>query len=1795
MFKKSVSILLCFLMIFMSVNWTVIAKDLSNNADTEQSQTETIEEFLTMNSLESQDVMVTKNSSSESEMVQSNSAVDNFVIEPGKNYKIENLGNEDIEIGKDNFYTPIDYSQKVTSSGNYKSCVYNIQTLSIKIEQKSTMYINLTNAGDSAITCTVPSGVLGGTLSVNECENPALCLYTIEPEKNYSVENMTKEELKIYKDDFYNTADNAYQSTVTGEFKNYDYNEQTLDYTIPAKNRLNINVTAGKELPESFKLFVPYEWNGDKIILSERENPALCLYTIDPEKNYSLENTTKEKLKIQKDDFYNTADRAYQSIITGEFKDYAYNEQTLDYTIPAKNQMNINVTEGKELPESFKLFVPYEWNGDKVIVSERENPALCLYTIEPEKNYSVENTTKEELKIQKDDFYNTADRAYQSTISGEYKDYAYNESSLGYTIPTKNRLNINVTAGKELPESFKLFVPYEWNGDKVILSERENPALCLYTIEPEKNYTVENTTKEELKIQKDDFYNTADRALQSTITGESKEYAYNERALDYTIPAKNRLYINITAGKELPESFKLFVPYEWNGDKVVLSEHENPALYCFTLEPLEAIIFNNSTKQNYQIGINQGTYKYTHKNALGKLIDQGSDDANNITLDRNKITIIQNPRDSVLKGYFPYGWTNDIKAERSDSPEDYSPAYIEYTLKRQLSSETGETLQTTDISVNYEITAFNKTKNKSIMLVDQAPYLFFNSSEIKAGDTIAVTLKHKKDETQEETFDVVMGADNKAKAGFSVIDKGGIKATLRSENKDQSPVGIFFDESGNRVYTVEAYSNGNLQQMYLPQGKYTLMAMIGSSYLWRLENLQSYVDFGLVEGQHYVKQEFTVQNGRIQNLGEIKVPSYDESVLSFLDREQTSIATNVDSSYAGGLIEVRIAYAFKETNQNITNSEIVLTLPKAADLSGESIVLNGERVADYQINGQQVSIPVSGRSGVLKLFIKPNASMDLKTDAEIQFTSKNKILKETIGTAEISVPVVTLNTNTVTNTKDIEVSGAVDPGKYVVIYDGDIEIGTIMALKNGTYQGKVSLNKPYEGSVHAIKASVYDIEKDASTVVSQQVTYKTSGAVLTAFKAFVSEHGSIQEFDLLKEDTDKELAYFWPLDPMTFSMKYENSDKIESVYVTSQKNGETKKIKAVYDRQKDEWIASGFFDPNNKNYVPGILGTECELKNEEIIVDLNQQINLKEEKEKLPDIWKGSTATNVTQTGNTYTADLVLADDAHTTIPVEYKYQQTTNYTAKDDSKIVADGYKKIKTVDGTKAFCRIETKDTGYTYSIVQEVKDTMVETSVSMIINGLDLGFGGTYGVLSDVGSYASDVMKIQSAALEAQSQEELDQYYKLFQLYTAVTLTKVVTIAAFAAVPGFPILGLFAITVGIEALSSAIFDASLDGIKQRYRSQGTNTLRFVIDPSGFTYEAVASNRLSGVKATIYYKNEKGEIVQWKAEEYGQQNPLLTDSQGKYRWDVPEGEWQVKYEKEGYETTYSDWLPVPPPQMDVNIGLVDKSAPAVQTVNSYPEYIEIIFDKYMDISSITKDSLKVEANGKEVPVSLAFADEEASPNDPTKTYGKILHVSYDQNRETGAVIGVKIAKTVKNYCGTEMLRDYAQNANVSIQPLEIQAPDTLSIEYGKDQKIDVQVLPVNSAGGKKITVAGCSFITLDKTELRLDASGKASFTAKGYLPGEGTLTLKLEGTTLQKTINVKITPKADIKIIKGDLNGSGSVDIMDARKAKRAAMKEISLTENELAAADLNGDGKVDIMEARKIKRAAMKEIVL
>ncbi|HFI0577647.1 TPA: leucine-rich repeat protein [Streptococcus suis] len=98
-------------------------------------------------------------------------------------------------------------------------------------------------------------------------------------------------------------------------------------------------------------------------------------------------------------------------------------------------------------------------------------------------------------------------------------------------------------------------------------------------------------------------------------------------------------------------------------------------------------------------------------------------------------------------------------------------------------------------------------------------------------------------------------------------------------------------------------------------------------------------------------------------------------------------------------------------------------------------------------------------------------------------------------------------------------------------------------------------------------------------------------------------------------------------------------------------------------------------------------------------------------------------------------------------------------------------------------------------------------------------------------------------------------------------------------------------------------------------------------IIDPSGRVLNSVTGKPVANATAKVYYKDKEGKEVFWHAGDYSQLNPVLTTIHGEYAWDVPEGLWKVKIEKDGYEVAESDWLPVPPPQTEVNFNLQPKT----------------------------------------------------------------------------------------------------------------------------------------------------------------------------------------------------------------------------------------------------------------------------
>lgn len=306
---------------------------------------------------------------------------------------------------------------------------------------------------------------------------------------------------------------------------------------------------------------------------------------------------------------------------------------------------------------------------------------------------------------------------------------------------------------------------------------------------------------------------------------------------------------------------------------------------------------------------------------------------------------------------------------------------------------------------------------------------------------------------------------------------------------------------------------------------------------------------------------------------------------------------------------------------------------------------------------------------------------------------------------------------------------------------------------------------------------------------------------------------------------------------------------------------------------------------------------------------------------------------------------------------------------------------------------------------------------------------------------------------------------------------------------------------------------------------------------DPSGYVYEGVSSNRLPGVTATAYYKETVEDmygdlhenIVLWDAEEYAQQNPLFTDEYGMYQWDVPQGLWQVKFEKEGYQTTYSEWLPVPPPQLEVNIAMTQLLQPAVVSGQAFSNGVEFSFDKYMDPATLTIDNIVVTKNGNVVAGEIKLLNEEKAYEDQEQTYASKVRFEVPEGEELLVTDAVQLTvrKAVKSYAGIQMEADYVQAFDVELQVRKVAVDELINVAYGGTRTLTIAAQPGDAAKGKTMKIKSLSTMiaTANLESVTLDENGQAEIVVTGELPGSTVLNFAVEGTDVegQMTVNVK------------------------------------------------------------------------
>jgi|GEM_PF-1162252 len=203
-------------------------------------------------------------------------------------------------------------------------------------------------------------------------------------------------------------------------------------------------------------------------------------------------------------------------------------------------------------------------------------------------------------------------------------------------------------------------------------------------------------------------------------------------------------------------------------------------------------------------------------------------------------------------------------------------------------------------------------------------------------------------------------------------------------------------------------------------------------------------------------------------------------------------------------------------------------------------------------------------------------------------------------------------------------------------------------------------------------------------------------------------------------------------------------------------------------------------------------------------------------------------------------------------------------------------------------------------------------------------------------------------------------------------------------------------------------------------------------LIDPSGYAYELFPSVRLAGVTATLEQKVGV-QWVAWDAAAFGQQNPQITDANGRYGWDVPAGQWRVIFTKTGYEPFISESVSVPPPKTDLNPSLLSSVLPIVSSatpaagasVSVSGATVSVTFSKYMKAGTLTTATVSLtRSDGTAVAAAIGLIDPVADPRHtdpltPAPTLVRTVHLTPAAQLDGGVTYTVSIDSLVEDYAG--------------------------------------------------------------------------------------------------------------------------------------------------------------------------------
>ena len=684
----------------------------------------------------------------------------------------------------------------------------------------------------------------------------------------------------------------------------------------------------------------------------------------------------------------------------------------------------------------------------------------------------------------------------------------------------------------------------------------------------------------------------------------------------------------------------------------------------------------------------------------------------------------------------------------------------------------------------------------------------------------------------------------------------------------------------------------------------------------------------------------------------------DDARFRLLDPASSYLVVNSDKTTKNGIVNMTLKYKLPdEIKRSADDVELVLDIPEGVSLLSNSVNSSFELDVDELFENNSIS--TDAKEGEIRFSVRVNEPNEYDVSANLKFRYNNARWDQKIGAVTVRCDGLTIAAPENVNAPSVEVYGFAERGSDVKIFINGSEAGTVTA---NSYTGKYSGNIPIAKAVDGTEYELYAVS-DGQTSDTIKVKYSVSKPVVTDVKFFCNAHDkNADEYDITDVFTKgkQPVISFNPAFPMRFEIEATNSERIERMAVTSTKAGITKYIEAKYDPSIEKWVADGYFDEYNTSYVPGALNITVKEVEE-------KEITEKDDAQKFTDVpdavMENSSVDVIAQDDNTSLAKLELSNGVDSL--ESYIFTSSGNDGTYIDGKYVS----KDKISENTLKYGFVDTSyhtfENGVKYDYYMKIPDAsdikldILERTDNTIsdINSYFTAGGWGGGVILKVmagndgkAGYAVDMINTFATDYSIDTLESIygkgfaspytnvstglsvlsDSFHYAYMLkkYEGDTQKEAFATASFALRMAGTVSSL-SVPFPAGTLMSIGFSLLADMLEDEFLGEPmfgeSGHMKLIIDPSGVIYGDDPDHPIAGATVTIYYRDpETGEAVKWNAEDYDQVNPIITGDDGVYLWDVPEGEWRVTAEKEGYELYTTDWMEIPPVRTDVNIPLV-------------------------------------------------------------------------------------------------------------------------------------------------------------------------------------------------------------------------------------------------------------------------------